>query len=131
METTFADIRITALDVDATRPSPQGPGMRLLHLKLSDLPPPNWVRLFNELRQQPRHSMWRQAWIEGSHVVIDCVPDEIEQYHLTDLKDDVRVCNGRHRRWDQEMAIAETARRREEQSERIRLIALNARLDFD
>lgn len=112
-------------------PPPHGPGMRHLHLSLSDTPPPNWARPFKELRQQPRHSMWRHAWVEGAHIVIDCVPDEMEQFHLTDLKDDVRVCNDRHRRWDHEMVIAAAARRREEQSERLRLLALNARLDFD
>ncbi len=131
MSDPFTDIRITGLDTTATRPSEQGPAMRLLHLSLSAPPPPNWVRLFSQTRQKARHSMWRRAWIEGAHIVLDCVPEELEHYHLTDLKDDVRSCNAKYRRWDEEMAAAAAAKHRAELEDRVRLQKLAARLDFD
>ena len=37
--------------------------------------------------------MWREDWIEGNFIVVDCVPEEIEQYHLRDLKEDVAKTN--------------------------------------
>lgn len=127
----FSDIRITGLDVNSTQPSQQDAAMRLLHLYLSALPPPNWVRLFAQRRQQARHSMWRRAWIEGSHIVLDCVPEELEQFHLTDLKDDVRNCNAKYRQWDKEMALAAAAKHRADLQDKLRLQIIAARLNFD
>jgi hypothetical protein len=37
--------------------------------------------------------MWRKAWIEGDCIVVKCALDELSQYHLKDLKQDVSQAN--------------------------------------
>jgi len=67
-----------------------------MHLKLSAHPTAEWAQLFKNQRQFPRHSMWREAWVEGRYIVVDCVPEEIKQYHLRDLNEDAAVVNGEY-----------------------------------
>lgn len=109
----FVDIKIIDLALDRTAHSDTAPGLRHMYLELSDRPPAEWSDFFDQERQFPRHSMWRHAWIEGNHIVVDCVPDEIERYHLADLKQDVTGANAHyneHRRAkDQQLASAKAA----------------------
>jgi len=131
MSTAFREIKIVDLDVDMTGPSEMAPGLRLVHFTLSGVPPSEWVHLFEEERRSPRHSMWRRAWVEGKHIVIDCVPTEIESYHLNDLKTDVENCNKKYIAW-QSRAQAEIANRSDEQQqERQKLEELRSKLKFD
>lgn len=131
MSTAFEDIRITGLDENATRASDKGSAMRLMHLTLSKSPPSNWSTLFEQERQFPRHNMWRRAWIEGRYIVVDCVPEEIEQYHLADLKQDVANSNQKYRTWLAQSAAASDRKQQEEKAERERIAALGSKLKFD
>ena len=40
-----------------------------------------------------RQTLWREARIEGSCILIDCAPEEFEQHHLDSLKEDVKYTN--------------------------------------
>jgi hypothetical protein len=131
MTTTFSPIKIVGLDIDMTRPSETAPGLRLMHLTLSDDPPFEWVQLFERERAFVRHSNWRRAWIEGRHIVIDCVPEEIEKYHLNDLKTDVENCN---KKYAESLASSDAAIANQvhaDQQERERLEKLRSTLKFD
>lgn len=99
MNSDFADIKLVDLDVEMTRPSDRASGLRHMFLKLSSYPPAEWVQIFNGERNFPRHSMWRRAWIEGQHAVVDCVPEEVEQCHLLDIKEDVATSNRKYREY--------------------------------
>jgi len=92
----FEGIRIVDIDAERVQPSNRAPGLRHIYLKLSHTPPTEWVRIFKDERSYPRHSMWRHAWIEGAYIVIDCVPEEIENYHLRDLRQDVATANTKY-----------------------------------
>ena len=130
MSKLFVDIRITDLDADATQPSPTAPGLRLMHLCLSEAPPEVWRQIFHAERQFARHSMWRRAWVESAAIVVDCVPEELEQSQLIDLKQDVARSNAKFRDY-----LAEEARRggavvQAEHQERERIEGVRRRLDF-
>lgn len=127
----FTDIRITGLETAATQPSDRAAGLRHMFLRLSSSPPLEWQQLFDNERQYPRHSMWREAWIQGDFIVVDCVPEEIAQYHLRDLKQDVANANKNYRDYLERVAQVETQQRAAEQQERSRLDELKSRLDFD
>lgn len=89
----FKDIKIIDIDINRTKPSQTAPGYRHMYLKLSDKPTNEWINLFNRSHSIPRHTMWREAWIEGNYIVVDCVPKEIETHHLADLKQDIEKAN--------------------------------------
>jgi hypothetical protein len=127
----FDEIKITGLDSKRTQPSTKAPGLRHMYLSLSASPPHEWVQLFEQQRQFPRHSMWRRAWIEGRFIVVDCVPEEIERYHVHDLKEDVAACNKGYLEWRTRVAAASANKAEEEQKERERLDELASRLKFD
>jgi len=130
--TQFQEIQIVTLDVGRTRPTQHTPsGLRLMHLKLSGRPDHRWSKIFTEGRIFPRHSMWRNAWIEGDYIVVECDPDEIEKYHLNDLKQDVKTSNQKYIQ-----LIAEEEQKRKSNTEAIsleneRLNGLKDRLNFD
>ena len=75
--------------------------------------------------------MWREAWIEGNFIVVDCVPEEIEQYHLRDLKEDVAKTNQNYRDYLARVARAQEQQEEREQKEKSRLEDLKSRLEFD
>lgn len=125
------NIKITGLNTAATRQSPSASGMKLFYFSLSDLPPHAWAKLFDEERRFPRHTMWRRAWVEGANIVVDCAPDEIEKYHLRDIKQDVENTNNKYQMLQQ----AEIGRREKVAEdafkERQEIEDLAKRLDFD
>lgn len=125
------DIRITDLATELTRRSDKGSGMRHMFLRLSASPPADWIALFDHERSFPRHSMWRRAWVEQDCIVVDCVPDEIEQYHLKDLKEDVSNANLKYRIHLKRVADERERMRAREEEEAAELEALKGKLDFD
>jgi len=87
------DIRITGIDMHQCFPSPEHPRLQRIYLTLSDLPPADWQTIFTREHGVARQTLWREAWIEGSCILIDCVPEELEQHHLDSLKEDVKNTN--------------------------------------
>jgi hypothetical protein len=128
--TTFEDILIVDLDDGRSyRPDPD----KLLYnmyLKLSKRPPTEWGQIFEAERRFPRHTMWRRAWIEGQHIVIHCVPDELEKYHLADLREDVKNSNTKYRQYLTEIAQQEVKEPNQEKNEREKIRELRRRLGF-
>ena len=131
MKAPFEEIRITDLDVDLTQPSQEAPGFRRLYLKLSEEPSPEWVRIFERERRFPPHRIWRNAWVFGAHIVVECVPEELEQFQLNHLKQDVATVNKRV----SEAAAAKMAEIRQQLQEQAKarrdLENLRTRLSFD
>lgn len=126
----FTDIKIVDLDVTLTRQSDKAPGLRQMFLKLSQVPPSEWTQIFDNERTFPRHSMWRRARIEGNHIVVDCAPDEIEKYHLRDLKQDVANSNAKYRDYLRQVYQQQTQAKQAEDAEKRRLDELRSKLDF-
>ena len=131
MSKPFIDIRITGLNAAATKQSQTAPGLRLMSLSLSQDPPAVWCKIFDAERQFPRHSMWRRAWIDGSSIVVDCVPEELETYHLADLKVDVANSNTKFRDFLANKERKVKAAQQTEQRERESIEKLGQRLKFD
>jgi hypothetical protein len=127
----FTNIKIVDLHVNATQPSDAASGLRHMYLRLSARPPSEWQEFFDQQRQFPRHNMWREAWIEGNSIVVDCVPEEIEQYHLRDLKEDVANTNKNYRDYLARIAREREQQKQADQEEKSRLEDLKGRLKFD
>jgi hypothetical protein len=97
IEDSFEDIRIIGVDKSRTlRPDPEKQ-LYDVYFQLSANPSNNWIILFDQERRFPRHNMWRKAWVEGSFIVVRCALDEIEKYHLEDIKIDVEKTNKNYR----------------------------------
>lgn len=101
----FVDIQIVGVDKERTyNPDPQK-ALFNIYLTLSAYPSQEWVAIFDAERRFPRHTMWRKAWIEGNNAVVYCVPEELKQYHLRDLKEDVATSNTKYREHLQRIAV--------------------------
>lgn len=101
----FVDIQIIGVDKERTyNPDPQKVLFNI-YLTLSAYPSQEWVAIFDAERRFPRHTMWRKAWIEGNNAVVYCVPEELKQYHLRDLKEDVATSNTKYREHLQRIAV--------------------------
>ncbi|TGL45675.1 toll/interleukin-1 receptor domain-containing protein [Leptospira meyeri] len=93
----FNDITIVGADKQRTQISRPGTKLYNVYLELSEQPPRKWIELFNSERDFPRHSMWRNARINDKYIIIECPLNELEQYHLKDLKEDVMKSNSKYR----------------------------------
>lgn len=131
MNPPFDEIKIVDLDVERTRPSQKASGLRHMFLKLSALPDRNWIKIFEGERSFPRHTMWRHAWIENQHIVVDCVPEEIEQYHLKDLKQDVANTNTKYIIYLQRVVAENERQQIAKAAEKEKLGKLKDNLKFD
>ena len=126
----FEDIRIVDIDLSASfNPDPLK-SLYNMFLRLSRTPPREWEEIFASERQFPRHTMWRRAWIEGSSIVIYCVPEEIEKYHMDDLQRDVGNSNRRYREYLKERAQKEVQERDRLQAQNQALQDMKKRLGF-
>lgn len=102
-----------------------------IYLKLSASPPSEWQQIFEAERRFPRHTMWRDAWIEGEYIVIHCVPDEIKKYHADDIKEDVKNANSKYRQYLMEEARKEAKKIEQTVSEHSQLKELKQNIRFD
>jgi hypothetical protein len=102
-----------------------------MYLTLSETPHDVWCKIFDAERQFPRHSMWRRAGIERNFIVVDCVPEEIEQYHLRDLKEDVSNTNAKFRQFLAQQQREQEAAEQAAKQERERIEEVSKRLKFD
>ncbi|HHT9105618.1 MAG TPA: toll/interleukin-1 receptor domain-containing protein [Candidatus Wujingus californicus] len=129
--TTFEDIKI--LEIDDGKSYKPDPTKLLynIYLKLSESPPTDWQQIFEAERRFPRHTMWRDSWIEGEYIVVHCVPDEIGKYHANDLKEDVRNSNAKYRQYLTEEARKEAKKAERALSERNQLKELKQKIRFD
>lgn len=87
------DISIVGIVKERTRQDPQYSGLQDYYLQLSKHPPSDWEKFFIESRRFPRHTMWRKAWLEYDCIVIKCAVEELDRYHVKDLKQDVVTAN--------------------------------------
>jgi hypothetical protein len=131
MEPDFVDIRIVGLEEDMTAESPDRPPLRLVFLRLSQTPPPIWRTYFDETRKISRHPHWRPAWIDRRFIVVECVPEEIETYHLNDLKQDVARCNERCRDYFLRQTLSDRQKHVADHHVKERLREIKGRLKFD
>ncbi len=126
----FEDISIVDLDTARShRPDPTN-GLYNMYLRLSSVPPSDWAAIFEAERHFPRHSMWRRAWIESGNVVIHCVPGELEQYHLADLRQDATSTNRKYREYLLEEARKSAMNAGAAKQEQEQLVALRKKLGF-
>jgi hypothetical protein len=129
----FQPIRIVGLDVEKTKQSPTASDLRLMYLELSDSPPAEWIQLFNNQRQFPQqgwHSGSRRAEVEGQYIVVDCVPEEMEQHHR-DLKKDVAVTNDGYQKFLDRQEAQTKHEAEAQRTERERIEGVKSRLSFD
>lgn len=126
----FEDIRITDLDLYRSYNPDESKLLYNMYLKLSSVPPLEWQQIFEAKRRFPRHTMWRRAWIEGQFIVMYCVPDELEKYHLQDLREDTASANEKYRQYLTELAQKEVRELKEKEKERQQLCDLKHRLGF-
>lgn len=126
----FIDIKIRDLDLERSYKPDESKFLYNMYLKLSTRPSDDWIQIFNAERRFPRHTMWRDAWIEKDFIVILCVPKELEKFHLGDLKEDAVNANTKYRQYLFEQAQREIKEKDHEKTETEKLQNLKKRLDF-
>ena len=131
MERSFQDIRITGLDTNKSHDLPSQDGSHRLYLTLSSAPPATWRDIFGREHQTPRSSIWREATIDGVFLVITCTPEELEKYHLTFLKEEVKETNKKFRLSIAEQEARSVRFRQSEEERKKRLEEVRDRLKFD
>jgi hypothetical protein len=122
----FVDIEIQGVDKGRTHNPDPSKSLFNVYFTLSAFPPQEWVEIFEAERRFPRHTMWRKAWVEGNSIVVYCVPTEVKQYHLRDIKQDVDSSNLKYREY---LRRREAQRAREVERESAEKSALNDALD--
>ena len=131
MEIDFVDIKIVSLEDEMTVESPVNPSLRYVYLRLSQTPPPAWQSYFKESRKKSRHPHWRNAWIDRKYIVVECIPEEIETRHLSDLRHDLAQSNQRYRHYLLQQSHHEIRREKIRLQERERIREMKDRLNFD
>ena len=75
--------------------------------------------------------MWRNSWVEGAHIVIDCIPEELKSFHLNHLKEDVASANKKFLEWAAKNNAEILRQLQEAAAARKQLEELRAQLKFD
>jgi hypothetical protein len=95
----FDDVSIVDLDLKKTIWSRVHDSMRVMYLKLDRAPPDNrWIQLFQEERQSRIGVRRRGLWIEDDYISFDCLANEVETFHLPDIKLSINYANREYRK---------------------------------
>jgi len=124
----FVDIDIVDLDVGRTSWSRVHASMRTVYLKLSREPDVLWTRHFLEERGKRINPKRHGLWIEDDCIVIDCFVEEVERYHMPDLRLSVAYANqkGHEQAGQRRSQAAQSVE--DKRSEKDELDALRARI---
>jgi hypothetical protein len=125
----FQDLKIIGFSEPLVRASGKGKDFKLMPLQLSGHPPMQWASLLEWRYAQSHSGNKRSVKVEGAHIYVDCVPEELSQI-LEDLKPMVAATNADHRSFiAQQQELLEQMER--EASEKERLEAVKKTLKFD
>jgi len=124
------EIKIIGILKERTRQDHEHSGLQDYYFQLSKRPSRDWSHFFDASRQFPRHSMWRRAWVEDDCVVIKCAADELQRYHLRDLKQDVAKANESLAQAIEQYNAKEKFEAERKEAERIKRDSLLDDLDF-
>ena len=109
----FEDIRIVSIDVSASsRTFPASVLMNIV-FNLSSTAPGEWSSIFNFRWSNHIYVMKRGAHICAHHLEICCVPEELESFHLPELKAIITETNQVYRQFlarERHFAAGESAR---------------------
>ena len=87
------EIKIIGLDAQKTQHADEYTDLYDMHLVLSDTPDRMWRSCFERAHRLRTNATWRRAHIDEKYLVIKCVPEELPQCYLQDLKEDVELAN--------------------------------------
>ena len=127
----FEDIKLVAMDDKASHKSDPNTHMVHVVLTLSASAPHEWAQYFNDRWQNQFYMMKRRASVSGKRLEIYCVPDELQQHHIPELKKVIAETNTAYRSYVDQTELAAAKRAATEASERKKLADLKSKLKFD
>ncbi len=125
----FEPIKIVSLDVGATEDSGQG-ALKNLSLKLSKFAEYDWCEQFNHLWKNHFYMMKRAAYATGDRLVVTCVPDELSEGLLEELKKVVEATNVAYGNHIQQQNTQQQQKVTAENAETAKLNELASKLKF-
>jgi hypothetical protein len=126
----FQDIKIIDVAKNKTIKVSTEKELYYVYLELSKTPTTEWAKIFDNERKFPRHTLWRKAYIEGKYIVIICALEEIKQFHLNDLKENVKNSNEKYRSFLKEKAIGQKKQEETIENEKKKIDDSLDKLDF-
>lgn len=127
----FTEIKITGLDEGASGPREPGSPMFRMHLTLSASAPTAWSQYFNDRWHGHFYMMKRRAEAYGSFIIIECVPDELQNDHLSELKKIVAETNSAYGAYCEKQQHERGRVAAQEAADKARVADLKGRLKFD
>ncbi|MCE4937480.1 hypothetical protein [Aliivibrio fischeri] len=100
-------------------------------IELSACAPQYWQEIFNHLWQQNFYMMKRDAVAYSYNVTITCVPDELQQSHVPELKRVVEQTNNEYKNYLIQKAQHEAALKAQAGVEKDKLKKLSDNVSFD
>ncbi|MFQ6372819.1 hypothetical protein [Shewanella sp. YIC-542] len=112
MTVEFEDIKITGVDTAASGGGDGSSALVDVVLTLSKSTPADWASYFNSRWEQHIYMMKRRARVSGGLLTIHCVPDELENDHLPELR---KIADETNERYKAYLAQKERDDRREQE----------------
>ncbi|WP_072758198.1 hypothetical protein [Rhodanobacter sp. OK091] len=131
MPSKFEDIKIVAMDDEASYKSEPNTQMVHVVLTLSASAPHEWAQYFDGRWQQQFYMMKRRASVLGKRLEIYCVPDELQRHHIPELNKVIAETNATYRSYVEKAQRAAAERDAADSRERAELADLKSKLKFD
>lgn len=131
MVNNFKDIKIVELDENASHTREHNSRMVNIILILSESAPDAWARHFNNQWQQHFYMMKRDASVSGKRLEIYCLPEELQQYHIPELKSVISKTNLAYRSLVEQAQRDAAERNAAAARQRDELVDLKSKIKFD
>lgn len=103
-------VEITGMDKESSSPSGEG-ALVDIHLNITS-PPSGWIGLFDQLWSRHIYMMKRRAHATTRHIIVRCMPEELNAQHIPELKRVMAETDEAYRR-----AVAASNRTKQQQED--------------
>jgi hypothetical protein len=129
----FENIKLTGFDKDGTHRAgdPQATELWNVWLTLSAAPPREWIEIFDQEWRSRIYSMKQSATVAGSSIIIKCGLDDVENDHVPQLQEALKLANERYRDSLDRKEEQEARRSEQQDKDAAELDDLERRLKFE
>lgn len=131
MASDFTAIKMTGLDDKACRAIERGSALMRMVITLSGSAPSEWAEYFEHAWRNHIYMRKRRAYVSGSTLQIECVPDELEKDHIPELKKVIDQTNQAYATYHAKREQHRAAEAAKQAAEAEKLASLKKSIKFD
>lgn len=87
------EIQIIGQDSNKTKKSNRGTAVCFFYIELNQIPNEDWIKLFQNERENLKHNLTIPFEVDGKYIVIECTSEQLSKMYLPELRRNIQDIN--------------------------------------